>query len=279
MAQGEKKTRTTDFADERFKYVGFEVYPGKIGDIFSSDDERKSLISRVMAKFNRSDGEVRDRCTLIEERISKGERKFLAVLAVLMIISIFLPWFSGYHEIIKEKQVPAVGQTVTSEENASSTGEATETEPQMVTVTEVTHLSRSLSGIGAIFSIGNYGGKVFSSGFVLVITGLLFILYFFSCLGLALFDLHILYRVKMPDPDAYVLYLKKMLRYNWLPVWLWLGMFILSFFGASYGFNTKDALKQVGDSYGVSAFIGLSAFGIYIPFCAALLMALKGKEI
>lgn len=278
MAQGEKKTRTTDLAEERFKYVGFEVYPGKIDDIFSSEDERKSLISRVMAKFNHSEGEVRDRCTLVEERISRGERNFLTVLSVLMIISIFFPWFSGYHEVIKEKQVPAVAQTTTGGQVAPSTGVAA-TEPQMVTVTEVTHIPRSLTGIGAIFSIGSYGGKVFSSGFVLVLSGLLFILYFFSCIGLAVFNLHLLHRVKIPEPDTYALYLKKMLRYNWIPVGLWLGMFVLSFLGASYGFNTKDTLKQVGDSYGVSTFIGLSTFGMYIPFGASILMALKGKEI
>lgn len=329
MAEGENKSRSFESSNERFKYIGFEVFPGKPGNIFKSDEERRSLIERVMRKFTRSQGEVRDRCTLMEERISRPEKAFLTVAAVMLIVSLFLPWFSGYYEIVTTRQVSREGETAavvaetgetpadsaammaatdpaaTAEtaENASAevategTGEmvAADTEQPadagtvtrtieggtegMMTVTEVIHDNRSLSGIGAILTLGTYGSMVFSSGFILVISGILVIVFFLSCIIMAILNLYVLYGVKKPNPDEYALYLKKMLRYNWIPVFIWPIMFILSFIGASYGFNPEGMLKQVGDSYGVAAFIGLSSVGIYISLGVFLILALKGKEI
>lgn len=270
MAETDNKAQPFGNSDERFRYVGFDVYTGKIGNLFKSDDERKSLTAKVMARFNRNEGEVRDQCTLLEERVSKGERMFMTVVSILMVVALFIPWFSGYYEIVNTKQVPIEAAV------ADSTG----TKPiEMTTVTTVTHDNRSLSGLGALAGIGEYGGKLFSGGFALMLTGLLLILYFLSCPVLAVFNLYLLHKVKIPNRDEYALYLKRMLRYNWIPVLLWLAMFLLAFMGASYGFSAKGMIKQVGESYGIGAFIGLSSFGIYLSLASFLLMALKGKEI
>jgi hypothetical protein len=266
MADTDNKAQPFGNSDERFRYVGFEVYTGKIGDVFKSDDERKSLIAKVMAKFHKSEGEVRDHCTLLEERVSKGEKMFMTVIAVLMVVSLILPWFSGYYEIVNTKQVPIEAAAV------DSTG----TKPvEMTTVTTVTHDNRSISGLGAF----GYLGQAFSGGFGLMLSGLLMLLYFLCCPILAVFNLYILHKVKKPNPDEYVLYLKRMLRYNWIPVLMWLAMFLLAFMGSSYGFDTKGMIKQVGASYGIATFIGLTSFGVYLSLAAFLLMALKGKEI
>ncbi|MDD4051581.1 MAG: hypothetical protein PHR28_06755 [candidate division Zixibacteria bacterium] len=270
MAEADKKSQPFESSDERFRYVGFDVYTGKIGNLFKSDDERKSLVAKVMSKFGRSEGEVRDHCTLMEERVSKGEKMFLTVVSILMVVSLFLPWFSGYYEIVNTKQVPIESAAV------DSTGAKL---MEMTTVTTVTHDNRSVSGLGTLAGIGDYGGKVFSSGFALMLSGLLIILYVISCPVLAVFNLYLLYKVKMPNPDQYALYLKRMLRYNWIPVLLWLAMLLLAFMGGSYGFGTKGLVKQVGESYGIGAFIGLCSFGVYLSLGSFLLMALKGKEI
>ena len=106
MADEDKRSQSPDENPQRFNYIGFDVFPGKPGNIFKSDDERKTLIKKVMGKFFRSDGEVRDRCTLLEERVSGFEKGFLGFMAILMITAIFLPWFSGYYEIVTTKEVP-----------------------------------------------------------------------------------------------------------------------------------------------------------------------------
>ena len=329
MAEGENRSRSVEFSDERFKYIGFEVFPGKAGNIFKSDAEKKSLVEKVMKKFNRSEGEVRDRCTLLDERISKLEQGFLTLAAVLMIVSLFLPWFSGYFETTSVKQVmievensaapadssamvaesPASGNVAAQEaaspsaaevktpvpagqELASTAGAETAVQDTTAaaglageetngyrTVTEVTRERRSLSGLGAIFSLGTYGSLVFSSGLVLIITGILLVVYILCCLGLAGYNLYLLYGVKKTNSDQYALMLKNKLRYNWIPVMIWLAMLVLAFIGASYGFDSRGMIKQVGQSYSVGSFIGVTSVGLYLSLAAFLVVALKGKEI
>ena len=473
MAEGENKKGSLGPADERFKYIGFDVFPGKAGDIFNSEEERKTLIEKVKSKLSRSQGEVRDRCTLMETRVSMVEKLFLTAAAVFMVLALFVPWFSGYipvsytelgsfgdnsfyfasnddsraiddlsgalkkahsrrfaafiasqahresmpeqpvEEIVRpgdslaeanaqatvgdveapagkidegintaalqndqapqaqppveeaepvnvvpeeikvifvndpdldqvhgirdlEKRVVAVytynarndrenlvygtdkamsilpqDMIMKAETNDSisiavtdsmkqaivarmAKGDSTITPdsvfyagPVLVDNKAVAELAQkgvvndyySVTGIGALLSLGTYSSKIFSSGIVLVITGILMIVYFLSCLVLAAINIYLLYGAKKGSSEEFVLYLKKMLRFNWIPVIIWLGMFILSFVGASYGFDPSGMLQQVGDSYGIGAFIGLSSFGIYITLAAFLIVALKGKEI
>jgi hypothetical protein len=487
MADGEKKKKSLDTSEERFKYIGFDVFPGKAGDLFKSDDEQQSLIEKVRHRFSKSSGEVRERCTLMESRVSPLEKIFLTLAAVVMVLGLFIPWFSGYIPVsyaelgsfgdntffyasqgderavndlanaLKKKHdrrfgsialtdeseqplVPAENEmipdvnAVEADPNAveESTGElvtetagereevSTETDPEAVETEappspeteqaelqpetgggefdndqisevikaifvdfaviddihglndlrehavayytynartgqenivygsanvmralpeEITTYARtndsisaaitdslrqavseniaagdssisldsvffagpvlvtnkplselamkgivndyySMTGIGAILSIGTYGSMVFSSGIVLIATGLMLIIYFLSCLVLAAVNLFILYGSKKKGSgDELALHLKRILRYNWIPVLLWLAMFTLSFFGASYGFDSAGMLKQVGGSYGLATFIGLSSFGVYVTLAAFLIVALKGKEI
>lgn len=348
MAESEEKSRSFRSSEERYKYIGFEVFPGKPGNIFSSDEERKSLIEKVMRKLTRSEGEVRDRCTLMGERVSHAEKILLTVAAVVLVISLFLPWFSGYHEIVtttyvavqsdtrevmqeategavsdspeqtaaagSETEVGAVTETPADvvanaetsqaemastetaaatdegtgesigEEETASTGEETSSVPEnMRAVIEIDREFKSISGIGALASIGSYGSMVFSSGFVLAVSGILMIIFILSCIVLAALNLYLLYGVKKTNPDEQVLYWKKMLKLNWIPILIFFVLFFLSFVGADYGFNSEGMIKQVGDSYTVMTFIdmtfGQMSFGFIMAFMSFWVLALKGKEI
>jgi hypothetical protein len=488
MADDEKKSQSSNINDDRFKYIGFDVFPGKAGNMFKSDDERKSLIEKVKAKLSRSQGEVRDRCTLMESRVSLIEKIFLTIAAVVMVLGLFVPWFSGYIPISYEEvgtygdqtlyfvsqsdeaavndlvaalkfkhdrrynrlqkaaasqghgdqEEPAMEEAIpppveeaeagaeenptvaddppqdqieitdtvaasadqegmepdtviSSAEEDQSMGEAAIEEEQkplseeirvifvahpqvdqihgvsdlrehlvatysynartgqeqlaygsanafralpddmimlaqtndsiatavndsirqvteeriaagdsLVSQDSITYAGPilitdkplrdlavrgvvndyySITGIGAILALGTYGSMIFSGGFILTITAILLIIYFISCLALAGLNLYLLYGAKKKTADENILYLKKMLRLNWIPVLLWLFMLLISFIGASYGFDSTGMLKQVGSSYGIATFIGLSSFGIYITLCAFLIAALKGKEI
>jgi len=491
MADGENKSQSFQYSDKRFKYIGFDVFPGKAGDIFKSDAERTSLIERVRERMAAGKERVRDRCTLMESRISGVEKGFLTAAAVLMVVALFLPWYSGsvpisYNQIgtvngvqvmhasaqeqrligyittaLKEKQdrtlshmakavtpegggeeeaVPAAmtdssgmqepaaepGVTDTAAvpaaaampdsaggETAAATTDSTEaattestaapeqpqetsseirvlfvdtSNPDSLRLTEglqrhvvayyaydaktgqetfkygadgvmsyipgvmdvtmkndslvearratiqeaadnaakpsrrtteaqrqaavdsimadtstvlanvslfgkvepgaaematrgIVNDNYSMTGIGAILKLGDYLPMMFSSGMVLVITGILLLIFYICIPVLAALNLYALYGIKKNDPNQYVLQLKKWLRYNWIPVFLWLAMFILAFFGAGYGFDSTGMLKQVGSSYSVATFIGLSSVGFYLVLMSLLITALKGKEI
>jgi len=451
MAEGENNKQSFTDSELRFKYIGFDVFPGKAGNIFKSEEERMTLIERVKAKLDRAKDEVRDRCTLMETRVSPVEKMFLAAAAVVLVLSLFVPWFSGYIPIsyeqvgsngdtsfyyasgqdqrvvrfvadaLKDKhdralvnqqraktaKAQAAAQPVAAEDEAAAVdnagapaaqpGAAEEksvvpneirvllvdtfdiqalrstadlrkhviafysyngasrqenlkfgaeaalaavpnltsaiqanemaltdrmatirtaaTEARMargltmeerervadsiladtakvvggtvvsepvvpeLAVKGIVNDAYSKSGLGALASIGTYGSMIFSSGFALMLTGILLIVYLISCLAMAAMNLYVLYGVKMANQNEYVLYLKKKLRLNWIPVLIWLAMLFFSLVGASYGFDTKGTLKQVGDSYSFVTFLGLSSFGFYLTLAAFLITALKGKEI
>ena len=300
---------TFKFSDERFKYIGFDVFPGKAGDIFKTENERKTLIEKVMTKFRRSEGEVRDRCTLMEARVTSFEKGFLTLAVLVLAVSLFLPWFSGSYEIVTERVVPleqvygvtesgeaskaqqaaeaeertgpqpAISPEATESIEGSAAPAETATPTGMTTITEVTYDRRSLTGLGTALGLGSYLGMIFQSGAVLMVSGILMLLFFLCCLGFIVFNLYILYGSGKLKEDEYALRLKKMLRYNWIPVLIWLTMLALSFIGSTYGFETTGAVDQIGEAYSIATFIGLLSVGVYLSLGVFIVMALKAKEI
>lgn len=132
MAEETKKDKPTKKAEQetgsgkpvsenqRFRYIGFDVYPGKPKDLFKSDAERQKWVDAVQAK--REKGEIiREGCTLMEDRVSMGDKVFLVIGALAMVAALFLPWFSAYNEIVEEVQI----QPSATEQAAVPPGEVT----------------------------------------------------------------------------------------------------------------------------------------------------------
>ncbi len=102
---------------DRFRYIGFEVFPGKPKDLFKSDAEKQKLIDARREKKKK--GEIiREECILFEERVSTFDRIILAIASVVMVASLFVPWFSAYNEI--EETVKAPAQTAPADTLAAS---------------------------------------------------------------------------------------------------------------------------------------------------------------
>lgn len=319
--------------DDRFRFIGFEVFPGKVGDLFKSDQEKEEWVEKVKAKKEKG-GILRERCTLTEERVAGYEKIVMTITSVLLVATLFLPWFSGYKEITVEaggtaaatqnqaaEAMPSDSAVMTgmpgdSAAMAGMSGEAVpagttgtaaagqgtmanqggeETTPSSevvlekdeagfasITATrkrkEIRREPVSISAIGAIASLGDIGGKLFSSGVILVITGILMIAYMLFAVAMAVYMLYILYGTK-GDPDQQALKIKKAVRYNWAGLAIWFVMFFISFFGASYSFDTSDMIVQLGGSYGPGTFLGLLSFGFYISLACFIMNAVKGSEI
>ncbi len=108
MAEEEKKKDAARQIreDDRFRYIGFEVYPGKPKDLFKSDEEREKYVDALKAKRER--GEIiREDCKLTEERVSWTDRIVLTFASIVVIASLFIPWFSIYNEVEETTRVPA----------------------------------------------------------------------------------------------------------------------------------------------------------------------------
>lgn len=354
MAEEGKKAASSGRISERerLRYIGFDVFPGKPKDLFRSDAERQKHVEAILAK--RKKGQIlRDHCSLFEERVSVLDRLVLTVASLVIVTSLFLPWFAVSNTIIEEVEPGTPSQAEVAAELDSSAvdslamaGVASDSavsgaavEPDQTTGAEATtgdsavagaaiepgettdeemsgeetavgategsdsgvvasvsegraeqvihgyvavkkkiHKEYSrVSGIGMFASLGSVGSKVFSSGVLLIVTAIFVLVYALLCLALPAYTLYSLFGQK-GHPDERALKLKRVLRLNWMPIVLFVVMFILSFFGAEYGFDPA-IYDSIGDSYSVAAFLGSLTWGVLLTLSAFTLVAVKGVEI
>ncbi|MBN1213084.1 MAG: hypothetical protein JXA92_10935 [candidate division Zixibacteria bacterium] len=297
---------------ERFRYIGFEVFPGKPKDLFRTDAEKKLYVDSVIEK--RSHGDLlRHQCTLTEERVTLKEKLILTLACVVILFSLFIPWYSAYTEIVDknvaattvfDENAPVVsdslapvspvgdslGQTAAAvEPEGTANPDSVKTFAQEATShEEVIHGMQAkrrvrkeyerLSGVGAILALGSVGSYIFSSGFILVITAILFLVYTLLCIGLPLFNLYNIFGMKGKEDDK-ALTLKKYLKWNWIPVILFVFTLVLSFFGANYAPDAVGTFTSIGVSYGPAVFLDSLSWGIFITIGAFILLAVKGVEI
>ncbi|MCM2272304.1 MAG: hypothetical protein NDJ18_07115 [candidate division Zixibacteria bacterium] len=267
MADQDKQTagqrRITE--DDRFHYIGFDVFPGKPKDLFTSDAEKAKLVDNVVKRRTR--GELlREQCTLMIERISGAERWVLVLASLVILVSLALPWYTVYEERIVE--TTPTTQVQQGEEQRGEVITAVQTRKKVERETE------RVSGIGSFA----YLGSVFSGGFGLMLTGLLGLLFTLAAIALPIYMLMTLFKTRSLD-DQFALNLKKMLRLNWIPVILFVAALLVSFLGGEYGSSAASAYANLGPSYGIGPFISTVSYGMTIAIGAFVLLALKGIEI
>ena len=151
MAEKEEKGKPSQKAfnpDDRFRYLGFDIKPGKIGDLFKSDSEKESWIKRVLEK-RRKGAHTREHNTLEEPRVTSYERIVLTITSLVLIASLFLPWFSGYHEMVVETEVmpteevvaaipDSLAETLTADSLTAGAATSADENPAAVAVVEET---------------------------------------------------------------------------------------------------------------------------------------------
>ncbi len=311
--KGEPQKQITE--KQRYTFIGFDVFPGKPKDLFKSDAEKSKHVEAVKSKREKGDV-VRDECKLLEERVSSFDRIVLTVACVIILGTFTIPWFSAYNEIIEEvndapisavvdstivedstllamgDSLNGVTQAMDSTVLASATNDEAPLEEEQniqnssgeevihgyVAKKKIRRETSSIAGYDVLLSIGSIGGYVFGSGIILAVTGLIFILFLLVCLALPAYTLYGLYGMK-GDADKQALALKKVLKFNWIPVILVVVAYILSFIGADYGFDSKTIFTSLGAAYGPGVFMGTLSYGIIVSLGAFILTALKGVEI
>lgn len=255
--------------DERFQYIGFEVCPGKPKDLFRNDAEKAELVRKVEAKRAKGDL-LRDDCKLLQERVSTKERWYLTAASILIVLSLFFPWYSAFKETVQQ-----------SDQAAVTTQKADESGAEVITSARVQKKVQreyeTLSGLGGLVAIGSVGGKMFSSGIVLILTAIIMLAYTLLCLWLPFRALMGLWKSKKTGDDL-ALHLKYLLRLNWVPVILLVVAFVFSFLGADYGFSA-GTYASLGSSYGPGVFLGTATWGLLISLAGFIVLATKGIEI
>ena len=122
MSDKQQKTHTPSKISEkeRWKYIGFDVFPGEPKELFKSEEEKRKLVEGVRARLAHHE-HLRSACTLLEERVSASDRIFLTIASVVMVLALFLPWYSVYNEIVEQ---PKPAQVLNQPTAPVGTGES-----------------------------------------------------------------------------------------------------------------------------------------------------------
>lgn len=78
--------------DPKFRYIGFEVHPGKAKSFWKSEEERKKHEKRVREQKERVQPE-RAFSFIHVEMVSRADKFFLTLGNLILIVGLFLPWF------------------------------------------------------------------------------------------------------------------------------------------------------------------------------------------
>lgn len=83
--------KNLDPVDERYRYIGFEVYPTKTGAFWKSDDERKSYVESIKKQI----GSIYRNSVVYSSVMTPVDRFFIIAASIVMIIAPFLPWMQA----------------------------------------------------------------------------------------------------------------------------------------------------------------------------------------
>jgi hypothetical protein len=88
------KTQNTNPQELRFNYLGFEYLPGKLKDFWTSEDEKQKYLKKIREHKDSQISMERDFSIVNSNQFNKADRIIISVASALMILSLFLPYYS-----------------------------------------------------------------------------------------------------------------------------------------------------------------------------------------
>lgn len=303
---------------QRFSYIGFEVFPGKPKDLFKSEADRQKHLEAVKARQDKGET-VRDNNTLLEERISMGEKLILTIACVVMIAALFLPWYSAYTETVEEAAVEEVtpatapdslvvgaaegdttailsGETLVEESEAlaaegqatgdqAGTGEALATETPEDDGPEIIHSGFQREKFTREYYSATYFGAfglLGSAGGILFGSGMVAvatILMLVLMIALLIAPLYTLYLLYGSKLRGDELALR--LKKGLRLNWAPLVVFFVVMVLSFVGGSYAETVpyNSLGDSYSIATFLGVLSYGVFVSLAMSVLLAVKGIEI
>jgi len=78
----------------RYKYIGFDVFSLKAKKFWKNAEEEKRYLEEVKKRQEKGERDERDHSLVFVPVFSPTEKLILSLTSVLMILSLFLPWFT-----------------------------------------------------------------------------------------------------------------------------------------------------------------------------------------
>jgi hypothetical protein len=209
--------------DDLIRYLGYEVHPGKIGEFWKSEDEKKQFEKRVKAGGGQLS--VLDReAALLNVKLMTGVDKAIGFLgSLLLILSFFVPVYS-------------------------------------FTLSADTDSARHISGSAISFfaNLPLIGGYASWGGGVMIWSLLIFSLILIACPVVGV--LNILGLMNKRTGDEYLYAVKEYSRYGYVLLFLYILLVIGLLFGAPHPFGS---LGVFGESFNLSAIFRLTGIGFW----------------
>jgi hypothetical protein len=77
----------------RYNYLGFEYAPGKLKEFWASEDEKKKFVDKIRGRLGKTHAIERDFSVINANLINKADRVIISIASILMVISLFLPYY------------------------------------------------------------------------------------------------------------------------------------------------------------------------------------------
>lgn len=77
----------------RYNYLGFEYAPGKLKEFWASEDEKKKFVDKIRGSLGKTHAIERDFSVINANLINKADRIIISIASVIMILSLFLPYY------------------------------------------------------------------------------------------------------------------------------------------------------------------------------------------
>jgi len=236
---GPQATDADAQAEERFRYIGFNVFPKGIQEFWKNDGEKQAHLAHVRESGGKFVPLSRSNSIVAAGSLSKAERLMLTLTSLLMAVSPLLPWFSF-----------------------------TRGEQKFY-----------YSGLSVLFHLGvvrEYLGL--GPGLLTAALFLLLALMLLSA-GFGVATLAFLYAGNKDSSEAYLLRLHKIMTWHYLPILGWMVFFGMASPATPLPYGPSLGLAEVGDRLNIGTLAAASSVGLWIPFAALWVNAIKGNDL
>lgn len=233
----EKKTEKRE-DDQRYKYIGFDVYSSRAKKFWRNPEEEKLYLEEVKKRKEKGEREERDHSLIAVPVFSPVEKWILTVTSALMILCLFLPWF-----------------TLTRGEGVMN-----------------------YSALGYLFNFGTLMTYSGLGGALLGVLAIIFPIAMLTSLLFGILNLLALYS-KTNSDEGYLRKVKKTLRLNFIPFFLWIAAVIISIIGVAAPLASAFGVNQVKDNFNVITLVSISGFGLWISLGCWILNSVKANDL
>jgi len=242
MAEKETKNNSSLDPDIRYKYIGFDVYGGKVSEYFKSEEEKKKYEISVEEYSKSHYAPLRSGTAVRANLLSVRDRVVLTIASLGLVIGSLFTWF----------KVESIYGTMT------------------------------VSGILTFSSVSSLSDII--GRFNPMLPNLPYIFSGIAVLSL-IFGVASLIAMYLParDMDQRISRLKHILGWQYLPIVLWIGMFIWLTVGFDIPMGDEVAniymIKGLGSKFNIITFWVMAQPALWVTFAGHIVNAVKSNDL